>query len=113
MNLLTARTTAVSYPTDAALQKRLLVPGVPVGQSIGVRIHALPASPTASLGTTPVLGVVESPDNGTNWGAAFMEVSDTVPSPLFYLTNGNMIRPTFATGGGSPEVNLVLTPVVC
>lgn len=106
MKLLDGRTTATSYPTDNALIKQFRV----TGYAIGEPVPAVMTLGGVSLGTTPVASVQFSQDAGTNWSDTLYNVTTRKASPFFYLPNNCIVRPTFTTGGGSPEVDLHLTP---
>ena len=106
MNLLSARTTATSYPTDVALEKRYFVPGIPVGRLVECQLVA-----TGTFGTTPVAGVEYSIDDGTNWAShdSFTVVNDE-PSLPFRIPNGARVRPTLTVGAGDSSITLAFMP---
>lgn len=106
MKLLDGRTTATSYPTDNALIRQFRVPGYSPGENVEV-ILALGGT---TLGTTPVASVEFSQDSAANWNTTLYTVTTLKASPFFYLPNMCLVRPTFATGGGSGGVDLYLTP---
>lgn len=111
MNLLKARATATSYPTDVALQKLFHRPGRPLNELIPVSLGIAPSSGSVSLGTTPVVGVEVSVDGKTTWTTdPILVATDTTRTIASQLPNGCYVRPTFTTGGGTPSVNATLSP---
>lgn len=104
MTLLSARSTSVAYPADAALRtKRLYDRHLPKGAPVKVQLAA-----SGTLTGTWEAGVTFSVNEGVTWNSGFLTVSDGQVTPSFEIPNGALVGPTFAIGSGSPVISLQL-----